>query len=292
MATGCANRSGKDRSGRMGETSIAYGTTYNDVLHIGMAIGLTSVEMERVDVYSEQKLSGPSPLDRLTFNDRLQVSGSGGFWSFGLILQPENAPIRLGWSYRSSSVFSIDDFYSVDAVSDFSDGTGFEWNSPSYIQYRIRTPAHAAARVQLDDGQGGPVDAGLRAVRFPDGHVHLQRPLPGGRRPHPIRPRLRLCRGTAVPGRPGIPRGRRVALPDGRRMAVTGRADPETDFNGAIDGTYVEDGSGIVHWALGGEYRAEEWYAGATYRHTSTDAGRQFAHSAPRSPEGARDWAC
>ncbi|MGB1619021.1 MAG: hypothetical protein ACPHBM_05310, partial [Flavobacteriales bacterium] len=131
----------RDRSGRMGETSIAFGTTYEDVLHIGMAIGLTSVEMERTDVYTEQKVSGPSPLDRLTFNDRLQVSGSGGFWSFGLILQPDNAPIRLGWSYRSGSVFSIDDFYSVDATSDFSDGTGFEWNSPdSYIRYRIRTP--------------------------------------------------------------------------------------------------------------------------------------------------------
>ena len=125
----------------MGETSIAFGTTYADVLHIGRAIGLTSGEMERTDVYTEQKVSGPSPLDRLTFNDRLQVSGSGGFWSFGLILQPDNAPIRLGWGYRSGSVFSIDDFYSVDATSDFSDGTGFEWNSPdSYIRYRIRTP--------------------------------------------------------------------------------------------------------------------------------------------------------
>ena len=49
--------------------------------------------------------------------------------------------MRFGWSYRSGSVFSIDDFYGVDATSDFSDGTGYEWNSPnSYVQYRIRTP--------------------------------------------------------------------------------------------------------------------------------------------------------
>ena len=61
---------------------------------------------------------------------------------------------------------------------------------------------------------------------------------------------------------------------------------PGTDFNGTIDGTYVEDGSGIVHWALGGEYRAEEWYAGATYRHTSTDAGRRLYALSPEVAGG------
>jgi len=63
-------------------------------------------------------------------------------------------------------------------------------------------------------------------------------------------------------------------------------ADPQTDFSGAIDGTLIEDGSGILHWALGGEYRAEEWYAGATYRHTSTETGRRLYALSPEVATG------
>ncbi len=276
----------RDRSGRMGETSIAFGTTYEDVLHIGMAIGLTSVEMERTDVYTEQKVSGPSPLDRLTFNDRLQVSGSGGFWSFGLILQPNNAPIRLGWSYRSGSVFSIDDFYSVDATSDFSDGTGFEWNSPdSDIRYRIRTPRQQrlgfswtlakAALLTLDYGRSD-----FRTATFTSNDLY-------GTDVDRIQSELDSAFAVEQQFRGGL----EFRIQDTWRFRMGGgwrsaAADPQTDFNGAIDGTLIEDGSGIVHWALGGEYRAEEWYAGATYRHTSTDTGRRLYALSPEVATG------
>jgi len=276
----------RDRSGRMGETSIAFGTTYEDVLHIGLAIGLTSVEMERTDVYTEQKLSGPSPLDRLTFNDRLQVSGSAGFWSLGLILQPENAPIRLGWTYRSGSVFSIDDFYTVDATSDFSDGAGFEWNSPeSYIRYRIRTPRQQrlglswtlakAALLTVDYGRSD-----FRTATFSSDDLN-------GADVTRIQSDLDSAFAVEQQFRGGL----EFRIQDTWRFRMGGgwrsaAADPQTDFNGAIDGTLIEDGSGIVHWALGGEYRAEEWYAGATYRHTSTETGRRLYALSPEVATG------
>ena len=44
-------------------------------------------------------------------------------------------------------------------------------------------------------------------------------------------------------------------------------AKPLRGLNGLEDGTLLEDGAAQIHWALGGEYRAETWYAGATYRH-------------------------
>jgi len=276
----------RDRSGRMGETSIALGTTYDDVLHIGMAVGLTSVEMERVDVYSEQKLNGSSPLDRFTFNDRLEVSGSGAFWSFGLILQPEAAPIRLGWSYRSGTVFSIDDFYSVDATSDFSDGTGFEWNSPnSYIQYRIRTPRQhrvgfswtmdKVALLTLDYGRSD-----FRAATFTSNDL-FQDDVD----------RIQSDLDSAFSVEQQFRGGLEFRIRDTWRFRMGGgwrspTADPKTGFDGTIDGTLIEDGSGIVHWAFGGEYRAEEWYAGATYRHASTDAGRRLYALSPEVASG------
>lgn len=270
----------RDRSGRMGETTLAFGTSWDDVLHLGLSVGLTSVDMERVDVYSERKLMGPSPLDRFTFNDRLEVSGSGAFWSFGLLLLPEGTPLRFGWSYRSGSVFSIDDFYQVDATSDFSDGSGFEWNSPnSYVQYRIRTPRQhrlgvswtmgKSALLTLDYGYADFGQATFTSNDFRESDVAaIQRDI-----------------DSTLIAEQNVRGGLEFRIQDTWRFRFGGgwrseAAKPLKGFDGLEDGTLLEDGAAQIQWALGGEYRAETWYAGATYRHTSTaDARRLYALS-------------
>ena len=55
-------------------------------------------------------------------------------------------------------------------------------------------------------------------------------------------------------------------------------ADPGADFNGAIDGTYIEAGAASCI-GPSAAIPGRGWYAGATYRHTSTDAGRRSALS-------------
>ena len=276
----------RDRSGRMGETTIAFGTSYDEVLHIGLAVGLTSIDMDRVDVYTERKLMGPSSLDRFTFNDRLEVSGSGAFWSFGLILQPENTPLRFGWSYRSGSVFSIDDFYQVDATSDFSDGSGYEWNSPnSYVQYRIRTPRQhrmgfswtmgKAALLTLDYGYADFAQATFESNDFFDSDVEaIQRDI-----------------DSTLIAEQNVRGGLEFRIEDTWRFRFGGgwrsaAAKPLRGLNGLEDGTLLEDGAAQIQWAIGGEYRAETWYAGATYRHTSTEDARRLYALSPVVAEG------
>lgn len=276
----------RDRSGRMGETTIAFGTSYDEVLHIGLAVGLTSIDMDRVDVYTERKLLGPSSLDRFTFNDRLEVSGSGAFWSFGLILQPENTPLRFGWSYRSGSVFSIDDFYQVDATSDFSDGSGYEWNSPnSYVQYRIRTPRQhrmgfswtmgKAALLTLDYGYADFAQATFESNDFFDSDVEaIQRDI-----------------DSTLIAEQNVRGGLEFRIEDTWRFRFGGgwrsaAAKPLRGLNGLEDGTLLEDGAAQIQWAIGGEYRAETWYAGATYRHTSTEDARRLYALSPVIAEG------
>lgn len=276
----------RDRSGRMGETSIAFGTTYHDVLHIGMAIGLTSVEMERVDVYSEQKMLGASPLDRFTFNDRLEVSGSGAFWSLGLILQPKSSPVRLGWSYRSGSVLSIDDFYSVDATANFSDGNGYEWNSPdSYIQYRIRTPRQQRLGLSWTIGKSALLTmdyqrSDFRSSTFTSNDLFIDDVN-----------RIQSELDSAFAVEQHFRGGMELRFDENWRFRMGGgwrsqAADPKADLTGAIDGTLIEDASDISHWAIGCEYRADTWYTGATYRHTSTDSGRRLYALSPEVATG------
>ena len=63
-------------------------------------------------------------------------------------------------------------------------------------------------------------------------------------------------------------------------------AQPLQGFDGVEDGTLLEDGSQRIQWAIGGEYRAETWYAGATYRHTSTEDARRLYALSPAIAEG------
>ena len=271
----------RDRSGRMGETTFAFGTTYADVLHVGLAVGVSSVEMARTEVYSEEKTSGPSPLERFTFNDNLEVSGSGAFWSFGLILQPKSSPIRLGWSYRSGSVYNLDDFYQVDVSSSFQDGTGYEWNSPSsFVEYRIRTPRQhrlgmsctlgKVALLSLDWGYRDYGQATFQSDDFADQDVDN------------IQSQINSTFDAEVQYRGGL----EFRIQDEWRLRMGGgwkspAANPLTNDLNQIDGQLIEGSGETLHFSLGGEYRAKTWYTGATYRHTSTPDQRRLYGTSP-----------
>lgn len=276
----------RDRTGRMGETTIAFGTCYREQLHLGLSVGIVSAEMEQVDVYQETKVLGPSTLQDLTLNDRLEISGSGGYWSFGAILQPDNSPVRLGWSYRSGTVLTVDDFYQVDATANFSGDGGFEAASPSsYVRYKVRTPRRhqlglswtlgKAAVLSLDYGRSDFASAEFTSNDFQDDDVAaIQRRIDTTFRVE------QLFRG-GMEFR--IDEDWRFRLGGGWRSAA---ADPLEDAAGVVDGSLLENSQGALHWAIGGEYRDDNWYAGATYRHASTADARRLYGLGPEVATG------
>lgn len=275
----------RDRTGRMGETTIAFGTSYRDQLHIGLSAGIVSTEMNRVDVYRETKTSGPSALQDLTLNDRLEISGSGAYWAFGLILQPQKMPFRLGWSYRSGSVLSIEDFYQVDASATFAGAGTFEAESPSsFVEYKIRTPRRHQlgmswtfgkwAVLSLDYAQTDYAKADFTSDDFYTEDVEaIQADIEDD---FLLEQQYRF--GLEVRAEEDW----RVRLGGGwRSMAAVPLS------NGFGDTGAIIEGSGnMVHFALGAEHRQETWYAGATYRHTSTPDGRKVYGLAPEVATG------
>lgn len=276
----------RDRTGRMGETTIGFGTTYQEQLHIGLGVGIVSAEMERVDVYRESKVLGPSSIEELSLNDRLEISGSGGYWSCGLILQPSNSPVRIGWSYRSGTVLSVEDFYQVDASARYSGSGAFEASSPSsFVQYRIRTPRRhqlgfswtlgKAAVLSLDYGRSDYAQSTFTSNDFLETDVQN------------IQLRIDTTFRVEQVARGGlefrVDDTWRIRMGGGWRSAT---ADPLEDVGGVVDGSLLEDGSAAIQWAFGGEYRNERWYGGATYRHTSTDDARRLFALGPEVATG------
>ncbi|MBL6645411.1 MAG: hypothetical protein ISP55_03075 [Flavobacteriales bacterium] len=276
----------RDRSGRMGETTIGFGTSYRDQLHIGLSVGIVSTEMNRVDVYRESKISGPSSLQELSLNDRLEISGSGAYWSFGLILQPKATPIRLGWSYRSGTVLSIEDFYQVDATAQFAGSGSFEAGSPSsFVEYRIRTPRRhqlgfswtlgKVAVISVDYGQTNYAQAEFMSEDFSAQDVN--RIQDGITDDFTLEQQYRA--------------GLELRVQDELRFRIGGgwrsaAAAPLTNPFGDADGSLIEDSGTMGHASLGGEYRVDNWYAGATYRHTSTADGRRLYGLGPEVATG------
>lgn len=276
----------RDRTGRMGETTIAFGTSYRDLLHIGMSAGIVSTEMNRVDVYRETKTSGPSSLQELTLNDRLEISGSGAYWAFGLILQPKKMPFRLGWSYRSGTVLSIEDFYQVDASATFAGSGTYEAESPtSLVEYKIRTPRRhqlglswtfgKAAVLSLDYAQTDFTQADFTSEDFYAEDVEaIQADIASDfKREQQFRFGLELRAQEKL----------RFRLGGGWRSMV---AEPLTNAFGDVNGAIIEGSAAMGHAALGAEYRVDTWYAGATYRHTSTADGRKLYGLGPAVATG------
>ena len=276
----------RDRTGRMGETTIALGTSYRDQLHIGCSAGIVSTEMDRVDVYRETKTMGASPLQELTFNDRLEISGSGAYWAFGLILQPQKMPLRLGWSYRSGTVLSIEDFYQVDAAATFAGSGSYAAESPtSLVEYKIRTPRRhqfgmswtfgKAAVLSVDYARTDFTQAGFTSEDFYSEDVEaIQNDIQSDFK---LEQQYRF--GFEIRAQEEL----RFRLGGGWRSQV---ADPTTNAFGDENGTLLPGSAAITHAALGGEYRVETWYAGATYRHASTADGRKLYGLGPEVATG------
>lgn len=276
----------RDRTGRMGETTIAFGTSYRDQLHIGCSAGIVSAEMNRVDVYREIKTSGPSPLQELTFNDRLDVSGSGAYWAFGLILQPQKMPFRLGWSYRSGTVLSIEDFYQVDASATFAGSGTFAAESPSsFVEYKVRTPRRhqlglswtfgKLAVLSLDYAQTDFAKADFTSDDFYVEDIEAIQ--------DDIEDEFKLEQQYRFGLEIRAEEEWRIRLGGGWRSMA---AAPITNGFGDSNGAIIEGSATMGHAALGAEYRTETWYAGATYRHSSTADGRKLYGLGPEVATG------
>jgi hypothetical protein len=133
--------------GGVGEYVIAFGGNYNDVVQIGISMGIQNVRYTEKSIFSES--SDSTDLRGFEFTENLNTKGAGINFKLGMIYRPVEF-IRIGAAFHSPTFFTLTDIYSYQASSDFrtpdsngnssyeSDGDGeMDYNYEIYTPMRI-----------------------------------------------------------------------------------------------------------------------------------------------------------
>ena len=101
-----------ERSGRMWETQIGFGTCYRDRLSIGATLGLPKVEFEETSTHQETTVSAEDDLRSWDYNERLNVDGQGILLRAGVNWRV-TSQLRLGLAHQTRGRMTLLDNYST-----------------------------------------------------------------------------------------------------------------------------------------------------------------------------------
>ncbi len=147
--------------GGMGEYSLGFGANYNEKIFLGLTFGFPTIRYEEESIYEErdtdQEISVSDTLNFRSFryNRYLYTRGNGFNAKFGMIVKPAEW-IRVGAAIHTPTYFYMHDEYNSDMQSNFEDGSGYQYYSPSGgYAYRLITPFKAVGSVAFIFGKSG-----------------------------------------------------------------------------------------------------------------------------------------
>jgi hypothetical protein len=155
-----------ERRGRMGETVLAFGGSYQDRLYLGLSLGFPVVRFEEKSSYTESDVDPDLDIQDYTINQELFTSGNGINVKLGGIYRVTNQ-FRVGASWHSPSFISLNDTYETSVVSRFKNGDTYSANSPyGTFEYGLRTPSRYTTSAAYILGKLGVVSADYEFVDY------------------------------------------------------------------------------------------------------------------------------
>lgn len=131
-----------ERSGRLSETSLNFGTNYNDVFYIGASLNFQSPYYKsKVETTETPTDNVNTDLVNYTYTEDLETTGLGFNFKLGGIVKAGKY-LRFGASVQTPTTFTLTDNYRTSLNSilrDPADQTN-QQSSLSVFEYRIRTP--------------------------------------------------------------------------------------------------------------------------------------------------------
>lgn len=128
--------------GGIGETYIAFGSSYMNKLYLGASVGFPTIKFSEETIYKEtsDKSDTLTDLKNYSRNDDLITRGNGINFKFGLIYRPIEW-IRLGAAVHSPNFYGMSDTWSARMNSEFKDGANYDYTSKiGLYDYNLITP--------------------------------------------------------------------------------------------------------------------------------------------------------
>ena len=248
-----------ERSGKLNETNIAFGSTYQERLSLGISLGIANATFSETAIHSERPQIDTLQLNAWEFQERLSVEGSGLNVKLGM--QYALSPwLRMGFAYHTRTRIAFTDEYSTNMRSELKSGESFDYNSPlNRLEYVIYTPSRALASLAFIMGKYGVISADYERINYGSGSL---RPTalsgPDAYDFESENETLASLYGLAHSARVG------AEFRIERAWRLRAGAGLETSpYQPAAD---IQTNSKRYTASLGFGYRADKWYTSATYR--------------------------
>lgn len=148
-----------DRSGRLAETQIGFGTMYQDWISFGLTLGIPKVEYEETSKHTEEVNIVSNNLQRWEYNESLRITGRGYLLRVGALARV-SAALRVGLAYQSRSRLTLTDTYNTDLQTTWLDNSSVRALSPtSNAEYLVYTPDRTTLSASFLLGKLGVLNA-------------------------------------------------------------------------------------------------------------------------------------
>lgn len=134
--------------GGLGEFVFGIGANYNDVLYLGATMGIHQLRFHQyISTFEEDDLDKSDYFNSFTFDEDLDVYGTGFTAKFGLIFRPVSF-VRVGAAFHIPTFYRIREEFVTDLSGTFDLESATSERSPvNTFKYWLRTPYRAIGSV-------------------------------------------------------------------------------------------------------------------------------------------------
>ena len=166
-----------DTKGGKGEWNFSMGMNFSNVFYTGFGIGFQTISMDRSLVHSEFDDYSMSDFKTFSFNEDLDVTGSGLSLRMGLLVRVLEV-VRIGGSIHMPTFYRIEETYYNTMRSEFDnppDGVNYTFDvkptdkdanllDKGQFEYKLNTPLRLMGGVSVQLGSSGIVTADVEYV--------------------------------------------------------------------------------------------------------------------------------
>jgi len=248
-----------ERSGKLNETNISFGSNYQERMCLGISLGIVNATFEETAIHAERPQIDSLQLNAWEFQELLSVEGSGLNVKLGM--QYALSPwMRMGLAYHTRTRIAFTEEYSTNMRSEMKSGDSYDFNSPwNRLEYVIYTPSRAIASLAFIMGKYGVISADYERVNY--GNGELRPTALSGPDAYDFAGENETL--SALYGLSHCARvGAEIRIQRAWRIRI-GTGLETSPYRPAAN---IQTDSKRYSGSLGFGYRSEKWYASSTYR--------------------------
>ncbi|MDH5365412.1 MAG: hypothetical protein OEW67_00375 [Cyclobacteriaceae bacterium] len=164
-----------DVRGAQYQFNLGYGFNFDDILYLGANIGITSVNYNSTNTYSENNFAYTpidandtyqNPLNGFNLEENLNVSGGGVNTTLGIMFRPVDF-VQIGAAFTSPTYFNFDEEFHSNMDADYKfDNNQYTESDIIVASYNLSTPMKLSSGITFFGGKYGFISADVEMIDY------------------------------------------------------------------------------------------------------------------------------